>query len=223
MIALGYIASNYKIIDYKIVISEQAYARLLGLINLCGLNINGENDEFGTLIYGNIKPNGVIYLESPSEAEDYEIQSESFTMSDSMWKELEKKIDHESCRVFAHFHTHPYFQDDRNRLYSEKDISFYKTLSMGLNNNRDSNDRITVLGCMASVSGRNISSLDDISFVYYDIDKQEMFYIPYVYVKIGNNEYELKNVPDIYSYAGKTYPINRTLLEVNPEENQRHR
>ena len=77
---LGYIASNYKKSNYKIVLSEQVYTRLLGLINLCGLNINGEYDEFGSLFYGKFESNGVIFLESPSEVQDYQIQSKSFSM-----------------------------------------------------------------------------------------------------------------------------------------------
>lgn len=221
---LGYIASNYKKSNYKIVLSEQVYTRLLGLINLCGLNINGEYDEFGSLFYGKFESNGVIFLESPSEVQDYQIQSKSFSMTDSMWKELESKIDDDNCRIFAHFHTHPYFQDDRNRLYSTEDISFYQNLAIGLNNNRKNEDQIIVLGCMASVSGRNISSLDDISFVYYDTQQHEMIYVPSIFVKIGNQEYELEHVPDEYSYNGVSFPIDRTLLEINTDESQkRHR
>ena len=220
---MGYISSNYKKSNYKVVISEQVYSRLLGLINLCGLNINGENDEFGTLIYGKVAPNEVIYLESPSEVEDYQIQSKAFSMTDSMWQELEEKIDNDGCRLFVHFHTHPYFQDDRNRLYSESDISFYQAIATGLNKNRNNTDRIMVFGCMASISGCNISSMDDISFVYYDIDERDFLYIPSVYVRIGDSEYELKNVPDEYSYDGVVFPINRTLLEVDTGEPEKHR
>ena len=223
MIILGYIASNYKKSNYKIVLSEQVYARLLGLINLCGLNMSGEYDEFGSLFYGKIESNGVILLESPSKEQNNQIQSKSFSMTDSMWKELESKIDDDNCRVFAHFHTHPYFQDDRNRLYSNEDVSFYQNLALGLNKNRKAEDQIMVLGCMASVSGRNISSSDDISFVYYDMRQHEMIYIPSVYVRIGNQEYELEHVLDKYSYNGTSYSIDRTLLEIDIEKSQKHR
>ena len=216
---MGYIASNFKKSDYKIVLSEEVYARLLGLINLCGLNINGENDEFGTLIYGNIDFNNTICLDDLSNVEDNKIQSKSFSMTDSMWNELEDKIN-EGCRVIVHFHTHPFFQDDRNRLYSNEDILFYQRLAAGLNKNQNENDEVIVLGCMASVNGKNISSLDDISFVYYDLHKQEMLYIPSVFVKVGDVDYELKNMLDDYIYGGIKYPINRTLLEVNTEKQQ---
>ena len=76
---------------------------------------------------------------------------------------------------------------------------------------------------MASVSGRNISSLDDISFVYYDMQKREMIYIPSVYVRIDNQEYELEHIPDEYSYNGTSFPIDRTLLEIDTEKPQKHR
>lgn len=220
---MGYIASNYKKGNYKIILSEQVYGRLLGLINLCGLNINGEHDEFGSLLYGKMESNDVVFLESTSEVQDHPIQSKSFSMTDSMWKELESKIDNENCRVFAHFHTHPYFQDDRNRLYSTEDISFYKNLTLGLNKNRKVEDKILVLGCMASVSGVNISSLDDISFVCYDMGQHEMIYIPSVYVRIGNLEYELEHVLDEYSYNGTSFTIDRALLEIAAEESRKHR
>ena len=217
---MGYIASNYKKSNYKVILSEQAYARLSGLINLCGLNINGEYDEFGSLIYGRIDPSGVLYLDNPSEVEDNKIQSKAFVMSESMWTELDNKLKKDGCRLVAHFHTHPYFQDDRNRLYSDSDISFYQKFAVGVNRDQEPDDKIMVLGCMASVNYDNTPSLDDLSIVYYDIDQKTMLYIPEVYVKIKDKEHELKNVKDEYSFGNQTYPMNRTLLEVNTENAQ---
>lgn len=220
---MGYIASNYEKSNYRVVLSKQAYVRLLGLINLCGLNINGEYDEFGSLIYGKVESGGVIYLDIPSNVDDNKVQSKAFSMSNSMWKELESKIENNGCRLFAHFHTHPYFQDDRNRLYSESDILFYQALAIELNKKRKAGDKVMVLGCMASVSGINISSLDDLSIVYYDIEQNKMIYIPAVYVRINGKEYELKNIQDEYLYNGTSFPINRTLLDVDTEKEQKHR
>lgn len=208
---MGYIPSYFKSNNnLKIVMSEEVYTRLAGCINLCGLDMGKGLHEFGTVLYGSIDENGIIYLDSPSKWDNYELKSKSFSLSDEMLSEMLNNMDQKQYQVVCHVHTHPYFQGDFNRHYSQGDIDFYKALSTRFKN-------ATALGCMLSVSGNNLSNQDDISFVMVEPRTNEIYNISDISVNINGQIIPLTKQQDVYvdERTGQRYPVQRTLFEVD--------
>lgn len=208
---MGYIPSNFKSNNnLKIVMSEEVYIRLAGCINLCGLDMGKGLHEFGTVLYGSIDENGIIYLDSPSKWDNYELKSKSFSLSDEMYGEMLNNMDQKQHQVVCHVHTHPYFQGDFNRHYSQEDVDFYKRLSTRFEN-------ATALGCMLSVSGNNLSNQDDISFVMVNPRTNEIYNIPDISVNINGQVIPLTKQQDVYidERTGQRYPVQRTLFEID--------
>lgn len=208
---MGYIPSYFKNNNnLKIVMSEEVYTRLAGCINLCGLDMGKGLHEFGTVLYGNIAEDGTIHLESPSKWDNYELKSKKFSLSDEMLDEMLNNMEQNQYQVVCHVHTHPYFQGDFNRHYSQEDIDFYRGLSTRFK------DAIA-LGCMLSVSGSNVSNQDDISFVMIDSRTNEIYNISDISVNINGQIIPLTSQQDIYvdERIGHRYQVQRTLFEID--------
>lgn len=208
---MGYIPSNFKSNNnLKIVMSEEVYTRLAGCINLCGLDMGKGLHEFGTVLYGSVSDDGTIQLETPSKWDNYELKSKSFSLSDEMLVEMLDNMDEKHYQVICHVHTHPYFQGEFNRHYSQEDIDFYKGLSTRFKD-------ATALGCMLSVSGNNVSNQDDISFVMVDPRTNEIFNISDISVNINGQIIPLTKQQDVYvdQNTGQQYPVERTMFEVD--------
>lgn len=208
---MGYIPSSFKSNNnLKIVMSEEVYTRLAGCINLCGLDMGKGLHEFGTVLYGNVDENGTIYLEIPSKWDNYKLKSKSFSLSDEMLGEMLDNMEQKHYQVVCHVHTHPYFQGDFNRHYSQSDIDFYRELSTRFKG-------AIALGCMLSVSGNNVSNQDDISFAMVDPRTNKIYNISDISVNINGQSIPLRKQQDVYvdQNTGQHYPVQRTMFEVD--------
>ena len=155
----------------RIILSEEVYARLSGVINLCAFSGNNEL-EYGTLLYGKeIKPN-VIYFDVPSKHDDYVPSKRVFDVNTNekgeiseMYKEMIKNINSEKYDCIAHIHTHPYI-GGTCRYFSNQDLSMIKALQIDFQPN-DGRKKF-FFGGLLTVGPENTHETDEISFVFYD-------------------------------------------------------
>lgn len=100
--------------------SEAVYVRLAGCINFCGYDMVSKLREAGTVIYGHLLEAGIVSLEIASEFDDFDLGVKGFTLSQNMKDEMKQKTEVKGYDVICHVHTHPYFQGDMNRHYSQQ-------------------------------------------------------------------------------------------------------
>ena len=207
--------------NFKVVLSEECYTRLLGLINLCGLHMGIDNIEYGTMLYGKVtqNQNGIYTFNFmvPSEFDDYEpIPQRTNLNTENMNEELIKNalLNGSTYNCIAHVHTHPYI-DQTSRFLSEEDIQTYKNIFSNWESLSNQQEKaINTLGCLITISGRNMSKEDDISFVYYDSNTEQFYNIPNISVIINNREIPLEKINESFTYDDETViHFNRTLLE----------
>lgn len=205
--------------NMKIVLSEEVYKRLSVCINLCGLNMGKNNNEYGTILYGYIRKDGSIYFEKPSEYDDYTPVSGKFDLKSApnMNEELiQNVIMNPKYNCFAHIHTHPYLesQGGGSRFLSQEDIDYYKS-------NFDfskivEDKKVYSFGGLLTVDNQNTQQTDDISFVHYDPTTSKLYQIPNVSVIIAGKVVPLKRVNAEYvinQQTGEKVSFKRTLFE----------
>ncbi len=168
----------------KIILTEEAYTRLSGAINLCALS-GKEEKEYGTFLYGNEIENNVILFDKPSEFDDYEPTTREFNVNtDSngnelgMHKELIINSEGDKYNCIAHIHTHPYI-GGTCRFFSNQDLSMVRSLQS--NFQPSSGKKKYFFGGLLTVGVDNKPESDEISFVFYD-DNYGWYKITNIYV-----------------------------------------
>ncbi len=204
--------------NMKIVLSEEVYKRLSGCINLCGLNMGKNNNEYGTILYGYRRKDGSIYFEKPSEYDDYTPMSGKFDLKSApnMNEELiQNVIMNQRYNCFAHIHTHPYLENQvgGSRFLSQEDIDYYKSAFdfSKLVKNKD----VYSFGGLLTVDNQNTQQTDDISFVHYDSKTSKLYQIPNIFVINDGKEIPLKRVNAEYvinQQTGEKVNFKRALF-----------
>lgn len=207
--------------NFKVVLSEECYTRLLGDANLCGLHMGSDFNEYGTMLYGLLKQdqndNYIFHFITPSEFDDYTPNSKRLNLNTTeMQKELiENAIKKDSpYNCIAHVHTHPYL-DITSKFLSEEDLHFYETYFSNWENQAQQNGEIlNSLSCLITISASNIPAEDDISFIYYDTNANQFYNIPNISVIMHGQEIPLNKSEESFRYDdGSIIQFDRTLLE----------
>lgn len=206
--------------NMKIVLSEEVYKRLSGCINLCGLNMGKNNNEYGTLLYGYKRKDGSIYFEKPSEYDDYTPMSERFDLKSApnMNEELiQNAIMSQKYNCFAHIHTHPYLESQigGSRFLSQEDVDYYESAFDFSKIVKDK--EVYSFGGLLTVDSKNIQQTDDISFVYYDSTTSKLYQIPNVSVVIDGKVVPLERVNAEYlinQQTGEKLALRELFLRV---------
>ncbi len=182
----------------KIILSEEAYLRLLGAVNLCAYS-GSKGLEYGTFLYGKeILPN-VVYFSIPSKYDDYEPQSKGFEVDHDrhgnelkMKKELMHHINGNVYSCIAHVHTHPYI-GGTCRFFSNQDLKLIKTLQLEFQPEHGKEKYF--FGGLLTVGPDNKPGTDEISFVFYD-KKYGWYKITNISVYIDGTERPFNKVND---------------------------
>lgn len=200
---MGYAQSSFLHDLRKVILSEDVFARLQGLVNITAFN-NGITDrnklkdgyEYGGVLYGFTDEKGSIDFTVVNNKADYEVHDGSFSLQSGkeMMEELLENLQNPQFNCFAHVHTHPYSKE-ANRFLSEEDVEYYKTTFDFSPLENKLNKKINTFGCLLTQSALNNPQNDDISFVYYNEEDKQMYYLPNIYVKSRN--------------TGKLYPLKK--------------
>lgn len=203
---MGYEQSNFSHDLRKVVLSEDVWARLQGLINITAFN-NGITDrnklrygyEYGGVLYGFTDEEGSINFTVANKKADYEVHDGSFSLQsgEEMMEELLENLQNPQFNCFAHVHTHPYSRE-ANKFLSEEDVEYYKTTFKFSPLENKLNKKINTFGCLLTQSALNDPKDDDISFVYYNEEDKKIYYLPNIYVKSRNTErlYPLRRIKE---------------------------
>lgn len=170
----------------RIILSEEAYLRLNGCINLCAFS-GQEELEYGTFLYGKeIQPN-VIYFDVPSKYDDYIPSKREFDVNRTMMhNELINNVENSTYDCIAHIHTHPYI-GGTCRFFSNQDLNMIKKLQADYQP-KTSNKRVYFFGGLLTISSSNKPEEDEISFVYYDANVGSWFKITDISIFMDNKE-----------------------------------
>lgn len=200
---MGYEQSSFEHDERKVILSEEVFARLQGLINATAFQ-KGIVDrseikhgyEHGGVLYGFLDDDGNINFTVANDKADYKPKDGSFALKsgEEMQEELIENVFGSEFDCFAHVHTHPY-SVEANRFLSDADVEYYKTDFDFSSSENEAGKKIHTFGCLLTQSSSNDPQNDDISFVYFNKDDNKMYYLPNIFVK-GRN-------------SGKLYPLKR--------------
>ena len=178
----------------RIILSEEVYARLAGVINLCAFSGSKEL-EYGTILYGKeIQPN-IIYFDIPSLHDDYVPAKRVFDVNvnengetSKMLNELINNINNKKYDCIAHIHTPPYI-GGTCRFFSNQDLMMIKTLQDEF---QPSNGvKKYFFGGLLTVGPENNFETDEISFVFWD-EKNGWYKITNITAYLNGAEVPLK-------------------------------
>lgn len=220
----GYVypGSYFESKNNNIILSEEVYARLHGLINITAFkknmtdkNLIKSGYEYGGWLLGRIDNDGNINLTELNENSDYQVLDGSFhafsaeKMSDEILgnpkKGIKGKIEDPRFNCLVHVHTHP-ANTLSGRCFSESDLKLYKALS---------SIDYEIFGCMLSTSLKGKIEDDDISFIKYNKNSDTFNYYPNVYWK-NKNTGEIKKLKHVDCDYGK-----HTVFEEETDEFQK--
>ena len=117
---MGFIQSDFEHDERKVILSEEVFARLQGLINVTSFQkgIIDRNEikhgyEHGGILYGTLDEDGNINFTAANDKADYKAKDGSFALQSGkeMMNELVENILSSEFNCFAHIHTHPYSVD----------------------------------------------------------------------------------------------------------------
>ncbi len=172
----------------KIILSEKCFARLSGNINLCAFSGKQEL-EYGTFLYGKEINTNIIYFDIPSNFDNYTPSYREFSVNTpEMLEEKDKAINGNKYDCLAHVHTHP-FIGGTCQFFSNQDLSVLKTLQ--LHHQPDDGRKKYFFAGLLTVSPENIFENDEISFVFYDENKNDWYKITNITVLTNNQEIPL--------------------------------
>lgn len=205
---MGFEQSSFEHDERKVILSEEVFARLQGLINATALHkqladssIIKNGYEFGGVLYGAIDEDGNINFSFANEEADYQPRDGGFLLQSGkqMMEELLTKIGDSEFNCFAHVHTHPY-SVEANRFLSDEDVKYYRTTLTSISEitKNQSGKEINMFGCLLTQSSSNNPQNDDISFVYFNKEDGKMYYLPNIFVKSRSTGtlYPLKRVKE---------------------------
>lgn len=208
----GFEQSSFEYDKRKVVLSEEVFVRLQGLINVTAFNkgmvsskeIKNGGYEYGGVLYGKLDEDGNINFLVANEESDYEVNDGKFLFQsgEKMMNEFLEKIQNPEFDCFAHVHTHPYTVE-ANRFLSKGDVDYYKTTFCSSNDSFEKlkkkyKKQINTFGCLLAQSSSNLPQYDDISFVYFNKQEEKMYYLPNIFVKSKSTGvlYPLKKVKE---------------------------
>jgi len=201
---MGYEQSSFLHDTRKVILSEEVFARLQGLINITAFN-KGMTDsskikhgyEYGGVLYGALDDEGNINFIVANDKADYQAKDGAFSLQSGkeMMEELLTNLFNPEFNCFAHVHTHPY-SVEANRFLSDADVKYYKTTFdfSGVESQLDK--KVNTFGCLLTQSSSNEPENDDVSFVYFNKEDGKMYYLPNIFVRSRNTGtlYPLKKV-----------------------------
>lgn len=200
---MGYEQSSFEHDERKIILSEEVFARLQGLINATAFQ-KGIVDrseikhgyEHGGVLYGFLDDNGNINFTVANDKADYKPKDGSFALQsgEEILEELIDNVFNSEFDCFAHVHTHPY-SVEANRLLSDADVEYYKNDFDFSGSESETGKKVYTFGCLLTQSSSNNPQNDDISFVYFNKENDKMYYLPNIFVKSRN--------------SGKLYPLKK--------------
>ena len=201
---MGYEQSSFLHDTRKVILSEEVFARLQGLINITAFN-KGMTDsskikhwyEYGGVLYGALDDEGNINFIVANDKADYQAKDGAFSLQsgNEMMEELLENLLNPEFNCFAHVHTHPY-SVEANRFLSNEDVEYYKTTFDFSEYDGTPGKKVNTFGCLLTQSSSNEPENDDISFVYFNKEDGKMYYLPNVFVKSKSTGilYPLKKV-----------------------------
>ncbi len=201
---MGFEQSSFEHDKRKVILSEEVFARLQGLINATAFNKqltdgsrikNGY--EYGGVLYGTLDEEGNINFTVANDKADYQVIDGAFSLQSGkeMMKELLMNIKNSKFNCFAHVHTHPY-SVEANRFLSDADVEYYKTTFDFSGVESSLEKKVNTFGCLLTQSSSNEPQSDDVSFVYFNKEDGKMYYLPNNFVKSRSTGtlYPLKKV-----------------------------
>lgn len=188
---MGFEQSSFEYDERKVILTEEVFARLQGLINVTAFNnklidrSRIENGyEYGGILYGALDEDGNINFVLANDKADYQIKDGAFSLQSGkeMLNELLTNILNSEFNCFAHVHTHPY-SVEANRFLSDEDVEYYKNIFDFSEAENQLGKKINTFGCLLTQSSTNTSQNDDVSFVYFNKKDGKMYRLPNVFVK----------------------------------------
>ena len=159
----GYEQSSFEHDERKVILSEEVFARLQGLINATAFQkgITDSNEikhgyEHGGILYGTLQVDGNINFTVANDKADYQPKDGSFELQygEEMMDELIENISSFEFNCFAHVHTHPY-SVEANRFLSNEDVEYYKTVFDFSGIESETGRKVNTFGCLLTQSSSN--------------------------------------------------------------------
>ena len=135
MVCIGFEQSDFEHDERKVILSEEVFARLQGLIAVTSFqkgivdrNKIKHGYEHGGILYGTLDKDGNINFTVANDKADYKPKDGSFALQSGkeMMNELVENILRSEFNCFAHIHTPPY-SIEAHRFLSNEDVEYYKS------------------------------------------------------------------------------------------------
>ena len=190
--------------DEQILLTQQVYTRLSGLINLCAF-YKDTQEEFGGYLFGYYEKGKILFYDHSTKVENIANKPGAWKPSKEMVDEADEKMNMDGFNCFANVHTHPSITAS-GLAFSERDIKLYKdekaiyeyALKKGI-----TKEPIRTFGCMMSLGPRQYGD-DAIAFVSWE--NGELFYYPNISVIIDDVVVPLKEAPVLLYLDDKVKP-----------------
>ncbi len=190
--------------DEQILLTQQVYTRLSGLINLCAFHKDAQ-EEYGEYLFGYYGKGKILFYDHSTKVENVANRTGAWRPSKEMVDEADEKMEMDGFNCFANVHTHPSITAS-GMAFSDADIDIYRkekfiyeyALMKGI-----TKEPIRTFGCMMSLGPRRYGD-DAIAFVSWE--NGELFYYPNVSVIIDDVVVPLKEAPVLLYLDDKSKP-----------------